>query len=83
MMNELSDQQIIDRLVDQVGAIIDDTRIEYDTGSVVILDLSDLEMNQVPTDVFRLRNLRILNLNGNRLTAISVVSSSFRGDRVY
>ena len=71
MLNKSHDQEVVAALFDEIGSASNE-RVEYDEKSahIIKLDLSGLDLSQIPQKVWHLTHLQTLNLSENRLNLI-------------
>src|SRR5260221_8399908 len=71
MSNTFSDQEIVAILAGKIGAVLENAEYD-DNGNLVILNLSGLNLSQVPVELGQLTNLQELYLNRNQLSQVPV-----------
>src|SRR5258708_30830560 len=71
MSNTFSDQEIVAILAGKIGAVLENAEYD-DNGNLVILNLSGLNLSQVPVELGQLTNLQELYLNSNQLSQVPV-----------
>lgn len=54
----------------RINANVIDTMTDYELKKVVLLDMSYMNLTEIPTNVFRMTNLEYLNISNNSITEI-------------
>ncbi len=68
-IDALSDEQRLAQFVEQLGVTLELSRAKFDVqGRLIELDLKQLNLNRLPSDIGYLINLTTLNLSHNQLT---------------